>query len=427
VKLASLSPKSKLFLKISAWIVSLFAGWLLLGWMFSTLVVVDFVLNASPRVSLKGVNILMLGLDDTQDTQRSDTIMVAHLDMKTQRISVLSIPRDTKMKVPGLGETKINHAYAFGKEKLAKQAVSDLLGIPIHHAVVLRLSGVEAIIDALGGLDVVITKRMNYDDNAGKLHIHFQPGEQHLNGKEAISYLRFRHDEQADIGRIERQQSFVKSMLHKMVYTGQLLKLPFLAKTMMEHTSTDMSLREMVSLSLAIKKALEYGQIKTFTLPGVPEDSKNASYWIADATQTETLLQSWRTLSAAPTPVPSSSTPQVAEAEASLPKVPPKPLGLKVEVLNGYGQAGVANKVAELFGEFGLKVTRVGNAGSNRYDQTLIVDWRGQGTPILALARRLSIDPSRIIVYDKPEKPIDATIVLGRDWPQIEAKIRSEN
>ncbi len=388
------------------------------------MVIADFVLNASPRVTLKGLNVLILGLDDTAETQRSDTIMLVHINLKSQKLSLLSIPRDTKMKVPGLGETKVNHAYAFGKEKLAKQAISDLLGVPIHNSIVIKLSGVERFINVLGGLDITINKRMNYDDNAGKLHIHFDPGRQHVNGKEALEYLRFRHDEKADIGRIERQQSFVKEVMHKIVYSGQLLKLPFLVKALWDNVETDLSLREMVSMALMIKKGVENSDIQTVTLDGTPMDIKGVSYWEPNVATIEPVLDQWRFNNAGDTPKKQNAIvlPKAVEEETR----PDDSLELKVEVLNGYGKDNVANKAAELFQEQGFKVTRIGNAGSLKYDQTVIVDWKGQGTPILMLARKLSIDPSRIIVYDKLDKPIDATIVLGKDWPQIEAKLKSK-
>ena len=99
---------------------------------------------------------------------------------------------------------------------------------------------------------------------------------------------------------------------------------------------------------------------------------------------------------------------------------------MKVEVLNGLGIKGVAQDAASLLKDHGIQVARFGNAGSFSYDETLIVDWKGNIEKVIVLANLLKIDPERIIVYDRPSKPLDATLVLGKDWNSIVESLSKE-
>ena len=128
---------------------------------------------------------------------------------------MLSIPRDSRVKIDGHGWDKINHAYAYGGSKLSKSVVEKLLGIPIEYTVVMNFQGFVRMIDALGGVTIDVEKRMYYsdpyDDDRG-LYIDLHPGVQKLNGKAAIEYVRYR-DEEGDIGRVARQQKFLTALL----------------------------------------------------------------------------------------------------------------------------------------------------------------------------------------------------------------------
>jgi hypothetical protein len=98
--------------------------------------------------------------------------------------------------------------------------------------------------------------------------------------------------------------------------------------------------------------------------------------------------------------------------------------GVKVEVLNGFGVKGMARDAAAYLKENGIDVARVDNAGSFNYENTLIVDWKGNIEKVLVLAQLLKIDPKHIIVYDRPSKPLDATLVLGKDWVTVIEKLK---
>ena len=158
---------------------------------------------------------MLLGVDRrADDVGRSDTLMVASVDMDSHKAALLSVPRDTRVAIDGHGYDKINHAYAFGGHELSKSTVERLLGTHIAHYVIIDTKAFQRIIDALGGVDIDVDKRMHYedpwDDNGG-LVIDLYPGQQHLDGAKAIQYVRYR-DGEGDIGRIGRQQKFMKAV-----------------------------------------------------------------------------------------------------------------------------------------------------------------------------------------------------------------------
>ena len=155
--------------------------------------------------------IMIMGVDErSDDVGRSDTLMVATIDPQKNEASLLSIPRDTRVAIPKNGYDKINAAYAYGGEKLTQRTVEDFLGIRMDHYVIINTHAFQKIIDAIGGIDIDVEKRMYYEDpwdDDGGLVIDLRPGRQHMDGKTAVTYVRYR-DEEGDIGRVKRQQKF---------------------------------------------------------------------------------------------------------------------------------------------------------------------------------------------------------------------------
>ncbi|MBO6304513.1 MAG: LCP family protein, partial [Selenomonadaceae bacterium] len=165
------------------------------------------------------MNVMILGVDKrADDLGRSDTLMIVSYDETSGEAKLLSIPRDTRVKLSTGNYEKINHAYAHGGVDGSKKAVENLLDIKIDHYVLLDTKAFPKIIDAMGGLLLYVDKRMYYEDpwDDDGLVIDLYPGEQYLDGNRAIQYVRFRDDE-GDIGRIKRQQKFVKAVLNELM------------------------------------------------------------------------------------------------------------------------------------------------------------------------------------------------------------------
>ena len=244
--------------------------------------------------------IMIMGVDAREDdVGRSDTLMIAAVDPKRNQASLLSVPRDTRVKIPGHGWDKINAAYAYGSaksgilggEKLAQRTVEDFLGVNIDHYVVIDTHAFQKIIDALGGIDIDVEKRMYYEDpwdDDGGLVIDLKPGMQHMNGKTAVTYVRYR-DEEGDIGRIKRQQKFMKACMEKVTSPSIIPKLPTVIKEVMGSVKTDLSFRQLLEFAGTLKEAQKNG-LKTEMVPGRPLYISGVSYWIPDVEKLRTTL-----------------------------------------------------------------------------------------------------------------------------------------
>ncbi|MGN8833024.1 LytR family transcriptional regulator [Selenomonas sp. WCA-380-WT-3B 3/] len=232
------------------------------------------------------VHVMILGVDRrADDAGRSDTMMIASLDPDKETASLLSVPRDTRVKIDGHGYEKINHAYAYGGHELSQKAVEQLLGEKIDHYILIDTRSFARIIDAMGGVDIQVEKRMYYedpwDDNGG-LVIDLYPGKQHMDGAKAIQYVRYR-DGEGDIGRIGRQQKFVKACLNQLISPEMLPKLPNLVEEIRSVLETDMSLPELLQYAHLLKSVHDHG-LTAQMVPGQPGYLKDVSYWIPDIT-----------------------------------------------------------------------------------------------------------------------------------------------
>lgn len=228
--------------------------------------------------------ILIMGVDVREDdVGRSDTLMVATVDPTYDQATLLSIPRDTRVRIYGYGFDKINAAYAYGGEPLAEKTVENFLGIDIDHYVIVNVRSFVKIIDAIGGVDINVPKRMYYedpwDDNGG-LVIDLYPGLQHMDGKTAVTYVRYR-DGEGDIGRVKRQQQFMEACMEKVTSPEIITRIPDIIREVMSAVDTDMNFRELLEIAGAIKAAQANGLV-TDMVPGYPVYIDDISYWIPD-------------------------------------------------------------------------------------------------------------------------------------------------
>ena len=236
--------------------------------------------------------VMIMGVDErADDVGRSDTLMIATLDPDKNQAALLSVPRDTRVKIKGHGFDKINAAYAYGGRKLTQETIESLLNTHIDHYIKINVHGFTKIIDALGGIDIDVEKRMYYEDpwdDDGGLYIDLQPGMQHMDGKTAITYVRYR-DEEGDIGRIKRQQNFMKAVMDKLVSPTIIPKLPAIVSAVSDSVETDMSVSEILSFLGTLQDAKDNG-LKSEMLPGKPVYIDGISYWVPDISKTRQIL-----------------------------------------------------------------------------------------------------------------------------------------
>ena len=194
----------------------------------------DPLLTAPKWEGTERVNILVLGADARglektgNEVPRSDSMMVVSIEPNTKKALLISILRDTYVKIPGHGSDRINAAMTIGGPTLAMKTVSNLLDIPIQYYVYMDFKGFIGVVDALGGVDIDVDKNMDYEDAEDDhiYDIHLKKGLQELDGKTALQYVRFRHDAMSDFTRSERQRNFLTAISKKMQTTSGILNLP---------------------------------------------------------------------------------------------------------------------------------------------------------------------------------------------------------
>lgn len=341
------------------------------------------------------VNVLLIGVDVTLSNRRqvvnvsrADTLMLVSFDPQRNRVSGLSIPRDTRAAIPGVGVTKINAAYAFGGPGLTIRTVQDLLGVPVHFYVKLGPESFSRFIDAIGGIELDVEKDMKYTDRWAGLFIDLKKGRQHLSGTQAMGYVRFRHDALGDIARVERQQKMLLALFDKLKSTSTMVHAPQLLRTVVENTQTNMTARELISLGVFASR-LDRTDFLFSTLPG----AISGAYWEPDSVKARlALTQMFYGVS--------------PEALAST----------EVEVLNGSGIPGLARLTAQRLERLGFKVVRVDTARS-LVATTTIIDRSGRTDVVQFLAELLGSKPIR-------REPVgsataDITVMVARDLAAV--------
>ncbi|MFO7820330.1 MAG: LCP family protein [Halanaerobacter sp.] len=247
--------------------------------------------NEQSQVNVKKeFNLLLLGADKGRDGQaRSDTLMLMHLDLIREEISLLSIPRDTRVEFANGEYHKINAAYSYGGVELVEDTVSQFLDIKIDYYLQMDYNNFIDIVNLIDGIKLDIAKDLAYVDKAADLDIDLAAGEQMLNGNEALDYVRFRHDYLGDIGRVKRQQKFLQAVADKVFSPAGILKMPQLLNKIRTSIETDFDLSNLLGVAELIKD-FDFREIKTATLPGKAGYIEGISYWLVDQERINDIL-----------------------------------------------------------------------------------------------------------------------------------------
>lgn len=245
------------------------------------------------------INVLLLGIDDgdseaqATEPKRSDAMMLVSFDPEDNKVAIVSMPRDTMVRLPGHRNfSKINSAYAEGGAAMAKQTVANLLRIPIHYYALLNWQGFIDVVNLLGGVDIYVDRDMYYVDPYANLKIDIKQGHQHLDGEKSGQYVRFRKDELGDIGRVQRQQKFMKALGLQFFTINNLTKIPKILSTIDSHIETDMNTGTLIKAARSFN-LIGDNNIKSLMLYGGFYDSPRSgiSYWRSDRKDIEKTLK----------------------------------------------------------------------------------------------------------------------------------------
>ncbi len=372
----------------------------------------DDFFRANQAANLTRVlHILVLGADDFDPTleqpdnpanllrTRTDTVMLARFDPESNQVTLLSVPRDTRVMIPGQGPAKINATNLVGGPVLTARVVSDLLGgVPIDRYVRLNLEGLEALVDAMGGVEVYVPHAMTYRDETQGLEINLTEGLQRLNGQQAHHFARYRQDELGDIGRVQRQQTLVRALGREFLRPGTWTRIPAILTAIRDNLDTNLTWEELLSLA---KFLLGSGsdQLNMVLLPGrfsQPQEFAT-SYWLPDP----------------------QGTYQVAVNHFGAPPTQgilesPPPQRLRIAVQNATGEAGMARRFSQtLVGRgFGFVFPIIDDP--RVLPTTQIIAQHGNSES--AQEMQLLLGFGEIKVESTGALESDITVRVGRDW-----------
>ncbi|KIL46642.1 membrane-bound transcriptional regulator LytR [Jeotgalibacillus alimentarius] len=199
--------------------------------------------------------VLLLGVDEREsDRGRSDTLILATVNPKTETTSLLSIPRDTYTEIVGHGTfDKINHAYAFGGIEMAIDTVENLLNVPIDYFVKVNMEGFEDIVDAVGG--ITVENAFSFSSNGYM----FEQGQINLNGKQALAYARMRYEDPAgDFGRQERQKQVIENIIKEGATVTTLWNYNEILQALGTNLKTNLTIPHIIQIQSDYKPALNH-------------------------------------------------------------------------------------------------------------------------------------------------------------------------
>jgi len=353
------------------------------------------------------INTLLLGVDEA----RSDTIIVVRYNKETQQVSLISIPRDTRVNIPGYGYTKIN--AAIGKKEgiaLAMKTVSNFLGIPIHHYIKVDFKGVEKIVDIMGGIKMNVPSDMDYEDPVQDLYIHIKKGIQVLNGEKALHFLRYRSGyADQDLGRIKAQQEFAKLFIDKLTSPAMIPKALDLINAMAENTKTNLEQSEIAGYALNIAK-VDVGSIKMYTIPGEGGTLNGVAYFLHDEQKLREMMENNDVELGAPKKETAQNTSAGAD-DVGVNNIVKE--NVKIEILNSTKTKGLASALKKELEQKGFVVDKVGDTKDLTYSYSRVIDRRGAGNELELVAKEAGIN---IIDSDiDTNYQYDITIIIGND------------
>ncbi|WP_010317839.1 LCP family protein [Synechococcus sp. CB0205] len=224
--------------------------------------------------SLSDADVVILGTD----VGGGNTDVMYTMRVQNGVTKLLQVPRDTYINSSSFGPVKANALYAYGGPDAVKAELSKHLGRPVRHHILVNLAVIRRLGDALGGLEVNVPKRMWYHDNTQGLHIDLQPGRQVLKGRDLEGFLRFRHDEMGDIGRLDRQRLVLKALFKQITRPESLVRLPALLAVAGKDLRTDLGPMEIGGLISAMGST----ELNAERLGGRPFMHEGISYWKAE-------------------------------------------------------------------------------------------------------------------------------------------------
>ncbi len=355
-------------------------------------------------LSFKRTYFLILGIDSVNYTVHSDTILLMSYSPKNRILDIISIPRDSYINIPEIKFRKLTdiYAYFYTKEKnklTAAKCLSQVMQnnifssqtgkIEIHYFVIVDYQAFKKLVDIIGKIKVYVEEPMHYDDHAGQLHIHFEPGEYFMNGKQLLEYVRYR-SKSGDIPRTIRQQQVIKEIFVKMFTFTNILKMPLIIKEFSNCVDTNINLWEIFNILLEFRK-LSVNNLRFSYLQGKPQ----GAFWIIDQNFVNSLIEYFT---------------------HNKPTKPYLPTASRlIKVYNATNIPKLALRVSMYLRSKGYDILDWTNCDKKLY-KSKIVDYCGDTEFVQGLANILNIHNIFCLYNYREEPEVDVKIFLGYDF-----------
>lgn len=234
------------------------------------------IYKPNENVKQRPYSVLLVGLDSgNMDAGRSDTLMVALVDPINKKAHLLSIPRDTYVKIAGRSDDKITHAHNYGINS-SIMTVEDFLDIKIDYYAKVNFDGFQSLVDTIGGITVNVEKDLGFKDRITGTYFTLNKGEQRLNGIQALNYARFRSDGEGDFGRNRRQQQVVKAIFDESLSFRNITKIKSIMNEVGKNVETDVDF-DVLAKTLTKMKSVTSENIVSIKLDAYPDSVNGMS------------------------------------------------------------------------------------------------------------------------------------------------------
>jgi polyisoprenyl-teichoic acid--peptidoglycan teichoic acid transferase len=384
-----------------------------------------------PEVS-KPVNILLLGIktniSDVKNSNGkerkkagydaevdsldglSDTMMLLRFDPQTKRTIVLGIPRDTKIERTGRGTEKINAVDHESGPAAAAQEVSKVLGgVAIDRYIRVNNLGVAKLVDELGGVTVTVPKDIHYQDDSQHFYVNLKAGKQHLDGIKLLGLLRFRHDANGDIGRMQRQQMVMKALMEQALNPMTLTRIPQLFSVIQHQVDTNLTVEELLALG-GFSMQNGKSKMQSLMMPGdYNGDGKHGtSYWLPDEKGIQNMMARY-----------------FDHGQISLEQ--PKAENLRINIQDTSHFPDATARLIKRLNKAGYQNVHLDSNLKIKEDLTTSQFIAQKGNPEVAEGLSKILGFGEVKVDSSGTLYSDVTIKLGRDWLQTEHDYKSLN
>lgn len=366
--------------------------------------VTNYYMNAPTITSIEKQNIdiltfLVVGLDNSSSIPRTDSIFVVMYNPKNGKVFLYNIPRDLRVRFQYQGQLiydKINHVYSKRDIFALRSVVEALLGIKINNYCIVSYEAVSKIVDLIGGVQIYVDKDMKYTDNAQNLRINISKGLQTLDGEKVLEYIRYRSDDEGDIGRIKRQINFVLKIMEQKDKLLNMKKIPNTIRIIYSKVKTDLTLLDFQYLAEQIKK-ISSDKFYYDVMPTKPLKIDNISYLVplnvSGESYAQYLIKKIKSF--------------LIEDKINYDST------ITVEILNASPQKGLAKIIRDKLIQYGINVIYYGNSNFSS-KITRIIDRIGnieKAQQIATILRTKNVETSI-----NPSLAVDVTIIVGEDY-----------